>query len=577
MSNYTTTMTTFLTYFDPQTPAIEEALLVALRQGDMGYTHLTADNQRALAQFIISMLRESLVQRSAEPLAEALYGASGVSPNGATPLSAAAAVQSAHLLLSVLRRGVFAALQRYVISDPLTITQGLEHTTDLLAEAAVYETERRFEALQQAQNGVPTSHFLPLSAPPVGPESGGHAQQLRTFSALVENMPDGVGVTTLEGTLTFANAAFRAMLGYDDALIGMNLRDILAEGDETFADVNKELQERGAWQGALTYRRNDGSTFRGHASYCAVRDAEGQPHALAAIVRDLTESERSQVELYTTNERMERVFAATPLITIEWDRDGIIQRWNPSAERVFGWSAKEMLGRTITERITISTSQANVQSLVAALMVGKAANSRTRNTTKDGQPITCQWYHTILRDIDGEVSSVLSQAEDITEQLNSEQERSDLQDQVIAAQRAALRELSTPLVPIADDVVAMPLIGSIDSTRAQEVIETLLTGVADSQAKIAILDITGVPVVDTQVANALLQAAQAVKLLGAKVIITGIRPEVAQTLVSLGVDLSSITTRSTLQSGIAFALASHGVSLQAATHGVKSEVVGKYS
>jgi rsbT co-antagonist protein RsbR len=570
-------MTTFLTYFDPQTPAIEEALLVALRQGDMGYTHLTADNQRALAQFIISMLRESLVQRSAEPLAEALYGASGVSPNGATPLSAAAAVQSAHLLLSVLRRGVFAALQRYVVSDPLTITQGLEHTTELLAEAAVYETERRFEALQQAQNGAPTSGFPLLSAPPVSPESNGQTQQLRAFSTLVEHMPDGVGVTTLEGTLTFANAAFRAMLDYDDALIGMNLRDILAEGDETFADVNKELQGRGAWQGALTYLRGDGSTFRGHASYCAVHDAEGQPHALAAIVRDLTESERSQVELYATNERMERVFAATPLITIEWDRDGIIQRWNPSAERVFGWSAKEMLGRTITERITISTSQANVQSLVAALMVGKAANSRTRNTTKDGQPITCQWYHTILRDIDGEVSSVLSQAEDITEQLNSEQERSDLQDQVIAAQRAALRELSTPLVPIADDVVAMPLIGSIDSTRAQEVIETLLMGVADSQAKIAILDITGVPVVDTQVANALLQAAQAVKLLGAKVIITGIRPEVAQTLVSLGVDLSSITTRSTLQSGIAFALASHGVSLQAATHGVKSEVVGKYS
>jgi rsbT co-antagonist protein RsbR len=86
------------------------------------------------------------------------------------------------------------------------------------------------------------------------------------------------------------------------------------------------------------------------------------------------------------------------------------------------------------------------------------------------------------------------------------------------------------------------------------VLETLLEGVAENHASAVILDITGVQVVDTQVANAILRAAQAVKLLGAQVIITGIRPEVAQTLVTLGADLSSIITRSTLQSGIAYAL-----------------------
>ncbi len=125
---------------------------------------------------------------------------------------------------------------------------------------------------------------------------------------------------------------------------------------------------------------------------------------------------------------------------------------------------------------------------------------------------------------------------------------------MIAAQQAALRELSTPLIPITEGVVAMPLIGSIDSGRAQLVIETLLSGVASLRAETTILDITGVPVVDTQVANALLRAAQAVKLLGARVILTGIRPEVAQTLVGLGVDLSGIITRGTLQDGIAEAL-----------------------
>jgi rsbT co-antagonist protein RsbR len=103
-------------------------------------------------------------------------------------------------------------------------------------------------------------------------------------------------------------------------------------------------------------------------------------------------------------------------------------------------------------------------------------------------------------------------------------------------------------------VLVMPLVGALESTRAQQVIEALLHGVAAGHARAAILDITGVPVVDTQVANALLQAAQSVRLLGAQVLITGIRPEVAQTLVGLGVDLSLMITRATLQDGIAYAM-----------------------
>jgi anti-anti-sigma factor len=100
----------------------------------------------------------------------------------------------------------------------------------------------------------------------------------------------------------------------------------------------------------------------------------------------------------------------------------------------------------------------------------------------------------------------------------------------------------------------MPLIGTIDTGRAQQVMEALLEGVAHHQATLAILDITGVSVVDTQVAQALIGAAQAVRLLGAQVMLTGIQPQIAQTLVHLGVDLSGIETRGSLQSGIAEAL-----------------------
>ncbi len=126
--------------------------------------------------------------------------------------------------------------------------------------------------------------------------------------------------------------------------------------------------------------------------------------------------------------------------------------------------------------------------------------------------------------------------------------------EIIDAQRQALRELSTPIVPISDEIIALPLIGSIDTTRAQQVMEALLTAISHYQAEVVIIDITGVPVVDTGVANHLLQTAQAARLLGTRVVLTGIAPEVAQTIVSLGVELVGLVTKSDLQSGIEYAL-----------------------
>lgn len=146
--------------------------------------------------------------------------------------------------------------------------------------------------------------------------------------------------------------------------------------------------------------------------------------------------------------------------------------------------------------------------------------------------------------------------ENITERKRAEQALTLAaeQDAQIRAQQAALDELSLPFIPISDSTVVMPLVGVIDSHRAQVAIETLLSGVSSTRASTVILDVTGVPVVDTQVANTLISAASAVQLLGARVMLTGIRPEVAQTLVGLGINLENITTPGTLQAAIARAL-----------------------
>jgi anti-anti-sigma regulatory factor len=125
---------------------------------------------------------------------------------------------------------------------------------------------------------------------------------------------------------------------------------------------------------------------------------------------------------------------------------------------------------------------------------------------------------------------------------------------LISAQKDTIRELATPLMPIAEGVLVMPLIGKIDEERADRIMETLLDGIGRYQASISIIDITGVKAVDAQVAEALMQAARAVQLLGAKVVLTGIRPQIARTLIELGVDWQGLVTEATLQGGIAYAL-----------------------
>jgi rsbT co-antagonist protein RsbR len=113
-----------------------------------------------------------------------------------------------------------------------------------------------------------------------------------------------------------------------------------------------------------------------------------------------------------------------------------------------------------------------------------------------------------------------------------------------------VRKLSSPVLPIARGVIVLPLIGTIDPDRAEQILEALLGGISQHQAQTAIVDITGVPLVDTQVAAYLVRAIQAARLLGAEVILTGINPELAQTMVQLGMNARLLTTEANLASGL---------------------------
>jgi len=138
-------------------------------------------------------------------------------------------------------------------------------------------------------------------------------------------------------------------------------------------------------------------------------------------------------------------------------------------------------------------------------------------------------------------------------------------EDVIARQQVEMTELSTPVVQLWEGILGLPLIGTLDSVRTQVVMESLLQRIVDTGARIAIIDITGVPTVDTLVAQHLLKTVAAARLMGADCIISGIRPQIAQTVVHLGLDLSTVVTKATLADAFAVALQRTGLAVVRST------------
>lgn len=137
-------------------------------------------------------------------------------------------------------------------------------------------------------------------------------------------------------------------------------------------------------------------------------------------------------------------------------------------------------------------------------------------------------------------------------------------EDIIKRQQQDLLELSTPVIRLFEGVLAVPMIGTLDSSRTQVVMETLLQRIVETGSKLAIIDITGVPTVDTLVAQHLLKTVSAIRLMGAECIISGIRPQIAQTIVHLGIDLQGIATKANLADALEMAMAQQGFSVSRA-------------
>jgi rsbT co-antagonist protein RsbR len=352
---------------------------------------------------------------------------------------------------------------------------------------------------------------------------------------------------TERGRVVDANAAALQTFGYTaEQLRGLSGLEIVAPESRDLVNDRMTGNVPGVYEAVLL--RGDGSKFDAEISGTVVQ-YQGR-RVRGTVIRDITERKNAERATRDSEQRF-RLLADLTSEAIVLTDGGVLFDANAAMLKMLGYTKEELVGRPALEFIAAESHERVRQALLSGSEEPYEIAAMRKDKTRFPALVLGRALPFQGRSVRGTIIRDLT----LERQAQAALRQSIAQEETLRAQAAALAELSTPLIPINDFIMVMPLIGAIDGQRAARVVEALLRGIQERGARIAILDITGVPSVDAQVASALMQAARAVRLIGASVVLTGIRPEVAQTLVTLGVDLSGITTRGTLQSGIGFAMA----------------------
>ncbi|HEY1011654.1 MAG TPA: PAS domain S-box protein [Herpetosiphonaceae bacterium] len=401
--------------------------------------------------------------------------------------------------------------------------------------AALVEQELALTSLQEAGAAVKASEAR-------------FQRMARTIPGMVYEFvlrPDG------SSAFPFVSDGCRAIYGVEPAavmadgevIIGMVAPEQRASFEESVAASAASL-EPWRWQGRIRNARGEERWVEGNAS------PEARPDGSvywAGVLLDVTDRQLAQQD----HARFAALADTTPDFVGIATMDGAPIYLNPAGRAMMGIASDEELARLRVPDSAPPWARAKMmeESIPAAVRDGRWSGELAI-LGPGGREIPVSQVILCHRDERGQPMYLSTVARDLSDQKAAEARQHALQEEIIQMQANAIAELSTPLIPITGQLVVMPLVGALDSQRAQQVLDVLLHGVAEQRAQVVLLDITGVPVVDTQVASVLISAARAVQLLGAEVVITGIKPEIAQTLVGLGVQLGGIATEATLQTAV---------------------------
>jgi rsbT co-antagonist protein RsbR len=379
-------------------------------------------------------------------------------------------------------------------------------------------------------------------------------ENLRT---VFENMQDTYYRSDLAGTMSLVSSSGLALLGCDsmDQLIGHKVAEFYAD-PAVREKLVAELRANGkVTDFEIDLRRTDGRVITVSTNSHFYKDRSGKVAGIEGIFRDVTARKQAEKALQASEERFRR-FSAVTTEGMVFQENNLISDANPAIVAMLGYSdSSDVIGRptldfvapharaTVIQHIREGSARPYEASLVCKDGSFLPVEILGQNYEADGSTIRAATFH------------------DITARKQAEAERAALQEQVIEAQRHALQELSTPIIPVLERIIVMPLIGSIDTLRAKDITRALLAGISHYRAKIVIVDITGVPLVDSGVADHLNKTIQAARLKGAQTIVTGMSDAVAEAIIDLGIDWSNVQTLSDLQTGLMVAINILGLKL----------------
>jgi methyl-accepting chemotaxis protein len=340
----------------------------------------------------------------------------------------------------------------------------------------------------------------------------------------------------LDGTVVSANENFLRIFGYRlDEVVGKHHR-IFCEPSYARSPEYAEFWQKLARgeRNAAEFKRlaKDGRGIWLQASYNPVLNKDGEPIRVIKFATDVTAAKLQNAEFQGMVQAIERAQAV-----IEFELDGTVIRANENFLRVFGYRLDEIVGKH--HRIFCDPGYSESSAYTEfwqKLGRGEYHADEFKRIAKNGSEIWLQASYNPILDADGRPRKIVKFASDITAEV---QKRS-----------LALLEMSTPVTKIWDGVLFAPIVGIVDSKRAVDIMNKALSSIADTRARTLLLDIGGVAVVDTAVANHLIKIAKAAVLMGCRTIISGISPAIAQTIAELGIDLGAIQTTSTIESAL---------------------------
>ena len=403
--------------------------------------------------------------------------------------------------------------------------------------------------------------------------------------AVEQNLADvtaqlGVVLDTLPALISYVDEDYRYIFvsrSYAERynrdkedIVGQKAADVI--GETAFESVKSEVDralagERVEYEKKMEYKDDTRWT---QTILEPDIDENGDTKGFIALVTDITEQRLAEERMAEAQAFSNSLINSLPGIFYLYNADQELVRWNDNFADVTGYDENELLGISPRSFFEGEDIQAIQDSVNQVFEEGEAVTEADL-ITKKGETIPYLFTGTMM-ELQG-VPYLGGIGMDISQRKETEQElqrhREELEEMVeertrtIQQQMEEILELSTPILQVWEGIVIAPLIGALDSRRTQHFMEVLLERIVDANAEVALIDITGVPTIDTQTAQHLIETISAVRLLGARVVLTGVRPSIAQTLVHLGIDLSDMTTRFSLATGLRIALEMTESSLRA--------------